>query len=262
VIESPVVNETLEPTNRFWGLQPAGRPVVAESQRPQDEMFLLAGQLGWFDLPGILLECAARLYSGYPLMGIGHRLKFFLRAMASPRITLDWFTLWQSPQLAPLVESHPRVLSKLQRPYLYKGLRVKGRWEILRRHYAFALEFFPASVMQSIFSPEGVKLLDVPQMEPGRFSVRLLYGNQFEKEGELSLVIYDEERQGQVFALSFCVTADESGRRMIFIGGLQGCQLSKDGGRVVAMTRGMFGLRPKALLLYTLQQLAVLWNIR
>ena len=259
---SPVVNEIIELSTRYWELQPAEKPVAAEATRRQDEISPLAGRLGWFDLPDILLESAARLYSGYPFMGIGHRLKFFLRALTTPRLTLDWFALWQSPQLVPLLESHPRVLTKLQRPYLYNGLRAKGRCEILRQHYVFILEFFPPEAIRRIFTHEGVKLVEIPEMEVGRFSVRLFYGNQFEKEGELSLVIYDDDREGLVFALSFCVTSDQSGRRIIFIGGLQGCQLSKNGERVVAMTRGMHGLRPKALLLYTLQQLAVLWNIR
>ena len=46
----------------------------------------------------------------------------------------------------------------------------------------------------------------------------------------------------------------------MFIGGLQG---SRDTGEdsVVAITRGLYGLRPKALLIYGLQQLAACWGV-
>jgi uncharacterized protein VirK/YbjX len=51
------------------------------------------------------------------------------------------------------------------------------------------------------------------------------------------------------------------GRREIFIGGLQGFKTANEREYVVAVTRELFGLRPKALLVFALQQLAALWDV-
>src|SRR5262249_53311705 len=58
----------------------------------------------------------------------------------------------------------------------------------------------------------------------------------------------------------FCVAQYESSRKEVFIGGLQGFTTLSQRDRIIALTRALHGLRPKALLLFTLQQLAAFWN--
>jgi uncharacterized protein VirK/YbjX len=196
------------------------------------------------------------------IKSIKHRLKLFVRGITAPQLTLNWLDLWQTPKLLPLKKSHPRVLLKLHRPYLQRGLRAKDHWKILRQHYSFALENFSAATLKDISTCPGILLVEIPVAEAGHFGFRLLYDNLFEKEGELSLVFHEERKQMPVFALTFCISSNQPGRREIFAGGLQGCSLSKDRALVVAVTRGMFGIRPKSLLLFALQQLASVWNIQ
>ncbi|HTV61991.1 MAG TPA: DUF535 family protein, partial [Verrucomicrobiae bacterium] len=184
------------------------------------------------------------------------------RGTASPRLTLDWFALWQSPELAPLIKDHPRVLLKLQRPYLLRGLDTQQRWRILRDHYCFTLKHFSAAAFAEIFTAPGAWLAEVPVSGAGTFSLRLFYHDLYEKEGELSLIFYDEQKQSRVCVLSFCVFSCRPGRRHIFIGGLQGFKPANQREFVAAVTRAMFGLRPKALLLFALQEISSLWNIR
>lgn len=193
--------------------------------------------------------------------GIKHRLSLFLHGLAYPRTSLDWLALWQHPMLAPLKESHPRVLLKLQRPYLQRHFQPEERWQILRQHYSFALATFRAEALKEIFTLPGFLLADVPVPEVGHFGIRLFYDNLFEKEGELSLMLYDEEKKVPMFAMTFCVSSNQPGNKEIFVGGLQGCSLSKNRELVVDVTRGMFGLRPKAALLFALKQLAFVWSI-
>ncbi len=193
--------------------------------------------------------------------GIKHRLKLFVRGLSSPQMTLDWLALWQNPMLAPLKQSHPRVLLKLQRPYLQRHFHPEERWQILRQHYSFALGTFRAAALQEIFSVPGFLLADIAVPEVGHFGIRLFYDNLFEKEGELSLMLHDEEKKAPMFAMTFCVSSNQPGNREIFVGGLQGCALSRNRELVVDVTRGMFGLRPKAALLFALKQLAYVWSI-
>lgn len=219
--------------------------------------------LGWgyplqFDSP---YGHEARSNSFLARSGIKHRLNLFLHGLAYPQTTLNWLALWQNPMLAPLKESHPRVLLKLQRPYLQRHLQPEQRWQILRQHYSFALATFRPAALKEIFTLPGFLLADVPVPEVGHFGIRLFYDNLFEKEGELSLMLYDEEKKAPMFAMTFCVSSNQPGNREIFVGGLQGCSLSKNRELVVGVTRGMFGLRPKAALLFALKQLAYVWSI-
>lgn len=217
--------------------------------------------LGFLRLPADLLINALKIHTGPGMLRLKHQFKFFARGMISPRLTRNWLDLWQSPTLAPLIQSHPRVLMKLQRPYLRRALGAEGRWQILRQHYCFASKYFPAAAFREIAASPGAMLAEIQAADAGLFSVRLTYHNLFEKEGELSLVFYDEHRQARVFALSFCVPLCRPGRREIFIGGLQGFKGANSREYIVAITRGMSGLRPKALLWFALQQVAALWDI-
>jgi hypothetical protein len=193
--------------------------------------------------------------------GIKHRCVLIVRSLAAPQLALDWLALWQNPMLVPLKKSHPRVLLKLQRPYLQRHFQPEQRWQILRQHYSFALGAFNAAALKEIFSFPGFLLADIPVPEVGHFGIRLFYDNLFEKEGDLSLMLHDEEKKEPIIAMTFCVSSNQPGNREIFVGGLQGCSLSKDRELVVGVTRGMFGLRPKAALLFALKQLAYVWNI-
>jgi len=221
-----------------------------------------ASPLTWLGFPGDLLKNALRVYPKPSLQGAKHQLKFFARGLAAPQLTQQWFELWQTPMLIPLVTRHPRLLLKLQRHYLRHGLSVRERWEILRQHYSFATGYFCPAALREIVTPPGILLAKLPELEAGRFSLRLAYDGLFEKEGELSVVFYDEQKHTSLFALSFCVSSWLASRREIFIGGLQGCKRANAREDVVAITRGMFGLRPKALLLFALQQVSACWDVQ
>jgi uncharacterized protein VirK/YbjX len=214
-------------------------------------------------LPGSLLANSAIVCRNKRgVKNLEHRVKFMSRCLTTPRLTQDWLALWRAPELAPLAQSHPRVLLKLQRRYLRDGLDARDRWDILQQHYDFALKHFSAAALKEIFTAPGALLAEMPVADAGRFSVRLFYHDLYEKEGELSLVFYDEQIRERAFVLTFCVTSSRPGCREIFIGGLQGFRVANKRESVVAVTRGMFGLRPKALLLFVLQQLAAQWNVQ
>jgi uncharacterized protein len=81
-----------------------------------------------------------------------------------------------------------------------------------------------------------------------------------EKEGDFTLCLETKETQKRIATLSFSIWRCEGTDREIFVGGLQGDKgIGED--LVVAITRGLHGLRPKALLVYILQQLCGCWKI-
>lgn len=212
-----------------------------------------------------LLRTAPQVHPHPGLRDRAWRVKYCLRGLARARLTREWFRLLQTPGLAPIARAHPHIRSKLQRAYLTRALGPKERLAALKCHYAFVLERFPQAMLRQVYQPQGFLLASLPFEEVGRFSLRLAYCHSLGKEGDLTIRFEDEDSHRPIYSLTFSVTVNEPEHREAIIGGLQGYTRGEDNERVVALTRRMHGLRPKALVLFTLQQLACVWgftNIR
>jgi uncharacterized protein VirK/YbjX len=188
------------------------------------------------------------------------RVKYWVRGMLRPGLSAEWFALLEAPCLEPLVRQHPHIFSKLQRPYLHRRLGARDRLSTLKEHYRFVTERLDPTVRAEIFKAGGWPLLNFTVPEAGAFSLRLLYDSRYEKEGDLSIALMSESA-GMMFILTFCVTRlgpEETSE--LFIGGLQGHGGSSQRDLVVTLTRGLHGLRPKALLVFAMQELAQIWG--
>jgi uncharacterized protein VirK/YbjX len=188
------------------------------------------------------------------------RAKYCVRGLVCPAATAEWFQLLENPALAGVVRRDPNLLQKLQRPYLASIFPTSERLRVLRQHYQFVLDRLSARLVAEIYSPTGKCLASLPAEGVGDFELRLGF-SRLDKEGELSLRLWDCQTDRPLFTLTFSVAHFDAGRREIIIGGLQGNRLALDRDLVIALTRGWHGLRPKALLLFTVQQLAAAWNI-
>jgi uncharacterized protein VirK/YbjX len=73
--------------------------------------------------------------------------------------------------------------------------------------------------------------------------------------------LVNRDNGSELFTLAFSITQYEVEPREIFIGGLQGNKAANEKDLIVAITRGLHGMRPKALLLFALQSLAGVWGI-
>ena len=208
-----------------------------------------------------LLRTAALVHPGDDWSDRLSRIKYCVRGLASSRRTNEFFSVLSAPKLAQVAIRNPRILSKLQRPYLHRDLNGQQRLAALSYHYRFVDRQFLAAGIEAIYSPAGLSLAALSSLAAGAFTLRLMYRDEFEKEGDLSLVFCDESDGGMLFSLTFCVHAALAGQPEIFIGGLQGCRPVNERERIVTITRAMHGLRPKALLIFAAQQLAGFWQI-
>jgi hypothetical protein len=102
-------------------------------------------------------------------------------------------------------------------------------------------------------------LLELPIEGIGTLDLRLVC-SKMQKEGDLTLCLANKESAIGVATLSFSISKWQKHHKEIFIGGLQGDK-STDERAVVAITRGLYGLRPKALLFYIVQRLATHWGV-
>ncbi len=191
--------------------------------------------------------------------GVLKRVKYCLRGLAYPYHTKEWFKFLQKPELDMVVKNHPYLFHKLQRPYLNRTLNTRQRLEMLKQHYGFVTTHFSASQMRAVYASPGLQLATIPLEEVGNFELRLGCSRK-EKEGDLSICLLDRESGVELFILSFSFSRNEANRKEIFIGGLQGHALA-DKELIVSITRHLYGLRPKAVLIFVLQQLAAEWGI-
>ena len=234
-----------------WSYSPAANtadaiPFWKEPGREAESMNLL----------GELRKTARLVHPGRGLAGALKRGKYCLRGLAFARSTTEWFKFLRRHGLHELAGKHPHLFHKLQRPYLNRKFDTRQRLDALQQHYRFALDHFPPSALTEIHQGEGMLLADVRGQGLEGLGLYLVSSCWGQKEGDLMITLKEHGARNVLFSLSFSVLEFAQ----IFIGGLQGRKtLEKE--LVVSVTRSLHGLRPKALLLFALQQLAETWDI-
>ena len=212
-------------------------------------------------MPIQLLRTARLVYPGVGLPVVKARIKYCLRGLLHLRATQAWCKLLEQPLIAVLPEAHPNIYSKLQRPYLHIGLSTNGKLAVLQQHFGFLTRKLSRSAIASTYADNGFTLAEFALEEVGCFELRLLYTDKFEKEGDLSIGLFDCSSGVVMFSLTFSITSDTAHSRELFIGGLQGNKLFGERERIIAITRSLHGLRPKALLVFALRQVALDWEV-
>jgi uncharacterized protein VirK/YbjX len=188
------------------------------------------------------------------------RVKFLVRAWRQPRLTRAWLARLVQPDLAPLWVAHPRLATKLQRPYLCCEWGVAERFGALMGHYD-ALQTLVGPDARAAIYRDGLRLLELENPASGRrLAVRLVYHDQFEKEGELTLAVDDVATGLTLAGLTFCLFR-QGEQRVLAIGGLQAAPDPRTRGLIHDVAKEMHGLRPKAFALWCVQQLAAAWHV-
>jgi uncharacterized protein VirK/YbjX len=215
----------------------------------------------WVAAPRVSFWAAAA--AGFPGSQAGRwprRAKFLVRAAWQRRATRAWVNRLQSPAIRALWASRPRLTSKLQRPYLCRDWAVPERLAALDSHYRILGELLAAPAREQIYR-EGLTLVRLVHAASGRqVDLRLVYRDQFEKEGELSLTVEEVATRLTLAGLTFCLV-DDGIRRIAWIGGVQASADPRTRGLIADVAKEMHGLRPKALALWALRQLVVPWRL-
>jgi len=207
-----------------------------------------------------LAETAPLIHPGHKLGSVFKQAKYCARGLIFASYSKEWFKFLQRPELAVVVRNHPYLFHKLQRPYLNRALNTRQRLEALKQHYRFVATHFSPAMMQEVYATPGKLLATLPLEGVGHFGLRLSCSRK-EKEGDLVIGLLNKDTGFVLFTLAFSIVRFEAEHKEIFIGGLQGSKLAKDKELIISITRSLYGLRPKALLLFALQQLAAGWGV-
>lgn len=207
-----------------------------------------------------LVKTAPLVYPGTGSGFVFSRIKYCVRGLAYARCSMEWFNLLHQPELAIVAKHHPYIFCKLQHPYLNRKLNVRQRLETLKQHYHFVVTRFSKPEMECVYATPGLLLATIPLKKVGNLGMRLSYGRH-EKEGDLLITLVNLDSAKILFAMSICISRFDAQGSEMLVGGLQGIESEINRESIIAITRAMYGLRPKALLVFVLQSLAGVWGV-
>jgi uncharacterized protein VirK/YbjX len=205
-------------------------------------------------------SASARAHAAEIKGGLRRRARFFLRAMSQPRLTRAWLARLVQPDISPLWAARPRLALKLQRPYVSCAWDSATRFAALTRHYEILCQVLAPEVRAAVYG-DGLDIVRVTHPESGtQWDLRLFYHDKFEREGEMTLALREVKTGVMIASLTFCL-AHNSGKRIAIIGGMQSSRDPRTRGLIHDAAKCLCGMRPKALLVWCLQQLAGPWQL-
>lgn len=205
-----------------------------------------------------MLQLARLSYPGKDFASRRKRWKFWLRALCDPQAHRQLFKTILDLQLMPVLQAHPRILQKLQRPYAVRGWNAEQTLAAIQHHYRF-MQSLPLRITDAYHAP-GILLGSCLGIDHQILEVRLAYLDNFEKEGELTLGLVTAAGR-RLFTAGFVICAGDTGKSRLLLTSLQG-PCGEDAHELTKqLTKIFHGLRPKMLLINLLQCLSRIWGI-
>ncbi len=189
-----------------------------------------------------------------------HAAKFIFRGLTQPRLTTAWLARLEQPDLVILSTARPRLSTKLQRPYVSSAWSGAVKCAALLGHYDSLTQVLGPAARLAIYR-DGLSLLRLQHgARACATELRLAYLDQFEKEGELTLGLHDVDTGLLLAGITFCLPVSQ-GERLVVIGGLQANPDPRTRGLIHDFAKDFHGMRPKALVLWCLQEIAACWQV-
>ena len=153
---------------------------------------------------------------------------------------------------------NPHLLEKIFRPYLSLKKSSYENAKIISSHYGYLESNFKYDELNLKLSNEGIILFDF-EVDERLYTTKLIYDPKFRREGEITLQIQDNKCE-PIYSLSFCF--NNSDNLNILIGSLQGPESSPNtNGLIKKLTKQLYGLRPKDLMIKVLIGVANTLNV-
>jgi uncharacterized protein VirK/YbjX len=183
-----------------------------------------------------------------------------------PLVSRSWFGFMREPRMVELWQRQPRLVDKVLRPYLNARWDAGQRATALTEHYRWLFSRFDSAAIHSLYQAPPVEL--ARWGTPGTVSglrLCLSYDGAFEREGDLTLGLYglpDDPAANQaemIVALTLSVVFIGD-KRTLCIGCVQAHANVHTREHIKQITKLMYGLRPKSMLVDMARLLARRWE--
>jgi len=182
-------------------------------------------------------------------------VRFLVRSGLQRRVMVEFLRFLNG---TPLVDNPPllrNVAEKVFREFCRDRFGVAERARLLTNHYSILNERLSSEAFRAYVTSVGLELARLEGRRGGRYALSLTT-ESFRKEGEAAVRLVDLALGAPLATVSFTLTRTEAGVIGVSIGGLQGPRAHIGKTAVVAATRDLSGLRPKALVVETVYFLA------
>ncbi|MCU6670881.1 VirK/YbjX family protein [Enterobacteriaceae bacterium H4N4] len=188
------------------------------------------------------------------------RLKFLLRSLLMPRLSLAWMTeLAQFPDLNELLIRQPRLPVRLHRPYLAVNLDRKQLLEAIRYHYSRLYDTLTPEELRGYLRGSELMLSQLEGKNGEKYTLELTMMITLDKEGESTILMRNEE--GETLAEMTFTLCQYQNQATLFIGGLQGGKRELPHEEIQKATKACHGLFPKRLVMEAVCQFAARFGV-
>lgn len=234
-------------------------PKASNCQTPTDTHLLIFQNLASLY---VLFIKTREIRNILAILPFRQKLRFFVRVVFKPIIACSWLDYIFSEPLCFLADSRPlyRRLQKPLRPYINGSFTAEERLKSLQEHFDCLKLLFKSNPANFLSITQGGLTVAVFSCKKQiAYELILAQTDHFDREGEFRLTLREAETQKEIGVVAFNLGMMPA--RRLDIGCIQG---HKTGGVefVREITRDLYGIRPKNLLMFALYDLVEIWNIR
>jgi len=207
--------------------------------------FLSVAVNGW--------QLASRAFAGgHKSYRTKQQWKSFFGALINPQFASKWFRILKSPDLLLVATHRPWLYLKPFRVYMSIRWTKKQKIKVILDTYQFILSKGEA-FMQVITRSGSVEITHFKLNDTIEGILTLGYDYRYRKEGELVLFFECNQLGGRIVAAAFSFEEMEVGCWVCRIGCVQGHRRNI-GYSSKAAQKLMYGLRPKSLIVFAVQE--------
>jgi uncharacterized protein VirK/YbjX len=189
-----------------------------------------------------------------PSSKLKQQFKGFFFALLNAKSAAEWFGIIESPDFHEVMLHRPELYLKPFRVYISVNWSTSQKIKVIKDTYRFITSkgqvFLPV-----IKADKGMEIARFKMNDTMEGYLTLGYDARYRKEGELTLSFFCDELGGNIVALAFSVEETEKDRWVCKIGCIQGHEKNESYSSKAAQKQ-LHGLRPKALVTFTIQELS------
>jgi Uncharacterized protein conserved in bacteria len=182
------------------------------------------------------------------------QLRSFFAALIYPATAAKWFSVIESPGFLQVTQHRPRLYFKPFRVYMSILWSTQKRVKVILDTYRF-ISSKGNIVLKRMLQTSGIVIAGLVLDDVTDGILTLGYDDRFRKEGEFVMSFDSKQLGGRIVAASFSFEEIEPESMACRIGCIQGHAVN-DSNSSKAAQKLMHGLRPKALVVYAIQELS------